>query len=347
MCYILDGVRPKKPIFIITRGYTKELWEMTTSCWEEDPTKRPAVEYVLGVLSRAAERWEPKYGELAAQDDTEELDSEHEEKPDITSVSTTIDSPQPPVIEAPRALDPIPAPSVLPNDTPPKYVSVTPLKKGEVKPAPVGPSNEEELKSTLAISRREEMKPASVSPSEAVREEQKSTPVISKKERTREDVPTARSHQNSTHLRDKSTLPLVSKSITTASASVDQPHQRPIIETPIRAPAYLTPTPTPYVSTHSTVKDEAPPEYTSTASSKKEEIKPAPFRPPTSKELMPLDGMADQLLARAESSSGEDGVQEVAEALEKVGRKHLPPTDRCIRLTENRCWNPTAKSAHV
>lgn len=59
MVHIINGVRPKKPDFDITRGYTDELWEMTTRCWEEDPIKRPAVDYVLGVLSNAAERWEP------------------------------------------------------------------------------------------------------------------------------------------------------------------------------------------------------------------------------------------------------------------------------------------------
>ena len=412
MRYILDGMRPKKPIFIITRGYTKELWEMTTSCWEEDPAKRPSVEYILDVLSSAAERWEPKCGELATQDDTEESDSEHEDEPDITSASTTINSPRPPVIEAPPPLDPIPAPSVLPDGAPPKYIPVTPLKKGEVKPAPVGPSNEEELKSTLAISRREEIKPAFVSPSEVVREEpkltpvttkkeegreevpatrdlrnttppmnksippivskpvtttasgppetpaptpapliptstpsasmhsatsnevllksvpvnslkkdevkpppvrppgqeeprstpaisgreemklaparpskevareeQKLAPVISKKERTREDVPTARSHQNTTHLTDESILPLVSKPVTTASASVNHPQQSSVIETPIRAPVPLAPTLTPSVSMRSTVKDEAPPKSISTTSSKRE-VRPPPTHPP-------------------------------------------------------------------
>ena len=88
---ILEGVRPKKPIFAITRGYTEELWEMTMTCWEEDPVKRPTVDRVLGVLRSAAERWESKYGEFAAQDDwsptssptssTEELDSEYENEP--------------------------------------------------------------------------------------------------------------------------------------------------------------------------------------------------------------------------------------------------------------------------
>ena len=93
MRYLLDGARQKKPIFVITRGYTEELWEMTTSCWEEDPTKRPTVDYVLGVLSSAAERWEPKCGGFSTQYYTEESDSEHEDEPDITNASTTVNPP--------------------------------------------------------------------------------------------------------------------------------------------------------------------------------------------------------------------------------------------------------------
>ena len=91
MLRILNGMRPKKPIFVITRGYTEGLWEMTTTCWEKDPTKRPAVDHVLGVLRSAAGQWEHKCGELATQDDwspasspvslTEESDSEHESYP--------------------------------------------------------------------------------------------------------------------------------------------------------------------------------------------------------------------------------------------------------------------------
>lgn len=84
MIHILDSVRPKKPDFVITRGYIKELWEMTISCWEKDPAKRPTVDYVLGMLSSAAEQWElTGCAEHATQDDwssapsTEESDSEH------------------------------------------------------------------------------------------------------------------------------------------------------------------------------------------------------------------------------------------------------------------------------
>ena len=84
---IVEGVRPKKPIFAITQGYTEELWGMTTACWEKDPMQRPTVDHVLGVLGSAAGRWKPKDGELAAQDDwsptspTEGSDPEHESEP--------------------------------------------------------------------------------------------------------------------------------------------------------------------------------------------------------------------------------------------------------------------------
>lgn len=123
------------------------------------------------------------------------------------------------------------------------------------------------------------MKLAPARPSkEVAREEQKLAPVISKKERTREDVPTARSHQNTTHLTDESILPLVSKPITTASASVNRPQQSSVIETPIRAPVPLAPTLTPSVSMRSTVKDEAPPKSISTTSSKRE-VSPPPTHP--------------------------------------------------------------------
>ena len=58
---ILKGQRPQEPIFDTTRGYTRELWEMTTSCWKEDPSGRPTADYVLGVLRSAAEQWESKH----------------------------------------------------------------------------------------------------------------------------------------------------------------------------------------------------------------------------------------------------------------------------------------------
>jgi len=126
---ILEGVRPKAPIFVATRGYTEELWEMTTSCWKEDPSERPTVDYVLAALSSAAEQWKPKHGALLAlplQGDwsptlTENVDPptlpEHENEPvAITTPPSPIPS-QPPVIEtrvpASVRLATTPTPSVL------------------------------------------------------------------------------------------------------------------------------------------------------------------------------------------------------------------------------------------
>jgi len=59
--YALEGLRPRAPVFAATRGYTEKLWEMTTSCWKEDPSDRPTVDYVLALLADAAEQWEPKH----------------------------------------------------------------------------------------------------------------------------------------------------------------------------------------------------------------------------------------------------------------------------------------------
>jgi len=50
MIRILDGVRPEKPDLATTRGYTEDLWEMTTSHWVEDPGSRPTVDHVLDAL---------------------------------------------------------------------------------------------------------------------------------------------------------------------------------------------------------------------------------------------------------------------------------------------------------
>ena len=126
---ILEGVRPKAPIFTATRGYTKELWETTTSCWKEDPSERPTVDYVLAALSSAAEEWKPKYGALLAlppQDDwsptlTEKSDAftvpEHENEPVAITTPPSPTPPQPPITETPviasAPLAPTTAPSIL------------------------------------------------------------------------------------------------------------------------------------------------------------------------------------------------------------------------------------------
>ena len=58
---ITQGKRPKKPeFFVITRGYTEELWKLTTDCWQQDPAKRPPVDKVLEELRNEASKWEPR-----------------------------------------------------------------------------------------------------------------------------------------------------------------------------------------------------------------------------------------------------------------------------------------------
>ena len=64
LAHILKGERPEKPDFDTTLGYTEELWEMTTSCWKEDPGDRPTVDCVLGTFKSAAERWETEHEEI-------------------------------------------------------------------------------------------------------------------------------------------------------------------------------------------------------------------------------------------------------------------------------------------
>ena len=99
---IIEGVRPKKPVFAVTWGYAEELWETTTARWEEDPIKRPTVDRVSGVLRSAVGRWKPKYGELATQDDRsptsnpaslpEEPDIEHDNEPSTPTTSASVNS---------------------------------------------------------------------------------------------------------------------------------------------------------------------------------------------------------------------------------------------------------------
>ena len=151
MIHILDGVRPEKPDLSITRGYTDELWEMTTSCWEEDSIKRPTVDFVLGVLGSTGERWKFKNGEFSAQDDwgltplTDGSESEHENESVIFTASVLLNHPQPPAIKipvpvpvplTPTTTPPVPILSTAEDETPPKTISATPSKE-KIKPAPV------------------------------------------------------------------------------------------------------------------------------------------------------------------------------------------------------------------
>lgn len=108
---VIGGMRPKKPIPAITRGYTEELWETTTACWEKDPVKRPTADHISGVLRGAVGRWKPKYGEYATQGDwsptsnpasiPEEPDIEHDNEPSTPTTSASVNPSQPPAIETP------------------------------------------------------------------------------------------------------------------------------------------------------------------------------------------------------------------------------------------------------
>ena len=66
---IIKGARPKKPDFAVSRGYTEELWELTTECWLADPAKRTTVNNVLEVLRNAALEWKPRKNAPSEIDD--------------------------------------------------------------------------------------------------------------------------------------------------------------------------------------------------------------------------------------------------------------------------------------
>ena len=58
---IIKVTRPQKPNFGISRGYTEELWELTTACWHrKDPAERPTVGKPLRLLGNAASQWRPE-----------------------------------------------------------------------------------------------------------------------------------------------------------------------------------------------------------------------------------------------------------------------------------------------
>jgi len=122
---VLEGVRPKEPIFAATRGYTRELWEMTMSCWKEDPSDRPTVDCVLAALKSVAGVWKPKHGALAvlsprndwsptlAEESDSAIASEHESEPPTTPAS--LDTFQLPVI---KPLVPTEPPATVDSRTP-------------------------------------------------------------------------------------------------------------------------------------------------------------------------------------------------------------------------------------
>lgn len=120
-----------------TRGYTEELWEMTVSCWEQEPNKRLDVSDILEVLKTAARQWKPRIGGLAALSQGDwsltiyaETDSHTLLEPEDTSNSP----PYSPVIKTlvPATAtstftspSPVHPPSTTNDETPPAYIPVT------------------------------------------------------------------------------------------------------------------------------------------------------------------------------------------------------------------------------
>ena len=57
---VLNGERPKKPNFKISRGYTKELWKLTEDCWDADPSKRITIENLAKGFESEVSKWRPR-----------------------------------------------------------------------------------------------------------------------------------------------------------------------------------------------------------------------------------------------------------------------------------------------
>ena len=171
MLHIIQGDRPKKPFFSITRGYTQELWDMTSCCWDVEPTKRPTVDRVLNTLIIAAEQWEPGHGGLSTQDDQSSTASEDESDPPtdlesedevVDNTSSSLDPPQLLIIETPVPSPPSVSPPSTVKD--PTQLESTPTipKKEETKSAPAIPPKEGKEPTPSTVISRKEMKPTFV-----------------------------------------------------------------------------------------------------------------------------------------------------------------------------------------
>jgi hypothetical protein len=161
MLRIIQGERPQKPIFVITRGYTEDLWEITTRCWDEKPLERPIVDDLLKALKSAAKQWEPTLSfspqdvlspTLYADEFNLCTPSEHEDGDATTGLSTS-----PPVLP----------PSMTKNETslehvpggPPVERSQIPttLEKQHTQEVPASLPETQLGKPTLTVSRKDEI----------------------------------------------------------------------------------------------------------------------------------------------------------------------------------------------
>lgn len=129
MLLIGEGGRPPKPTFVITRGYTNELWAMTESCWKQEPSERPEVSEILKALKIAAEQWKPHNGgspqDYWSPTLCEESDSHSDSEPEDKDVTAdAFDSPpHSPLVKTLVPVPPCPVspPSTMNDETPPEH----------------------------------------------------------------------------------------------------------------------------------------------------------------------------------------------------------------------------------
>jgi hypothetical protein len=168
---IIRGEQPKKPVFSITRGYTKELWDMSSCCWDVDPTKRPAVDHVLDTLAAAAEQWKPKHKGFPIQGDWDSTVSEREsyspailepENEAAVDTSGSLDPPRPLIIETsvPVSVPDLAPPSVSPPSTIrdltlPEFTPTTSKKEGTESVPVIPPKKEKQPRPRIVIPRKE------------------------------------------------------------------------------------------------------------------------------------------------------------------------------------------------
>lgn len=135
---------------------------MMTACWKEDPSDRPTVGHVLGVLRGAAEQWEYK-------------ERGRENQP-ATITSASPNSRRPAVIETPIPIPILPpsvlAPSAVESEASPKPSPAPSSKKQQISPVPYS-SPKGEREPTPASATQNEIEPTSVSPP---KKQLKSTP---------------------------------------------------------------------------------------------------------------------------------------------------------------------------
>ena len=263
MLRIIDGERPLKPNFVITRGYTEDLWEITTRCWNQDPFQRPTVDRVLDGLKVAAEQWKPRLPS-SPQDDlsptlwAEESDSHTFSEPEDEHVSTDPslppDSPRSPVIKTPVTATPsLPAlsPWTAKVETPFEYIPATfdeekiqtgpidsfqedprqnPVLKEDVESMPATRPSQEELGSTPAAVSEGWIQPVPVESSG--KEEPKPIPAAVGKEKMEVDSIGLSKEENPGRLAPVEQVPVTSEEEGTQQASTSLPETRPGGSTP-------------------------------------------------------------------------------------------------------------------